>query len=363
MAITVDQALAGTFLGKVVTDCAGAMIALLCALGDRLGLFKDLATNGPATSDELAARLGLDPRYTLEWLRGMRATGYVLHDPASDRYELPREHAVVLADEAGPLFIAPGFGMLAPLVEQFDRVVHAFEAGGGVPQSEYSAAWWQNMQRFTAAWYEHELVEHWIGALPSLRDKLERGAAGADIGCGGGRAVIKLAQAFPESRFTGFDVVPEQIELARASAERAGVSDRTTFVVLDAGDGLPGRFDLVTSFDALHEAVDPRAALQAMRDAVKNDGTVLMSEMNCADRHEDNATPMHALFYGMSIFYCMTTVMAHGGAAVGTCGMPEAEVRRLCSEVGFAAVRRVEPAPEHMSVASLENILYELTPA
>lgn len=357
-----DQVKAGEFLAKVVTDSAGASVAILCELGDRLGLFKSMAGQPPATAEEVATRADLNERYTLEWLRGMRAGGYVTYDADSDTYHFPDEHAAVLAAEAGPLFIAPGFRMFPPLIEQLPKLAEAFRHGGGVPQSAYSADWWENMGRFTAGWYQNQLIEEWIPAIPASMAKLEQGAEAADIGCGSGRAVIRLAEAFPRSRFVGFDVVPEQVQLATANAERAGVSDRASFVAIDAADGLPSSFDLITTFDALHEANDPRAVLAAVRSALKDDGTYLMSEMNCCDRHEENITPLHALFYTLSLTYCLTTVMSHGGAALGTCGLPEAEVRRLCEEVGFSSVARLDPSPGVVSVASVENILYEIRP-
>lgn len=358
----IDQVKAGEFLAKAVTDSAGAAVAILCELGDRLGLFKSLADNPPATATEFAEQAGIHERYALEWLRGMRAGGYVTYDPETERFDLPPEHAAVLADEAGPLFIAPGFRMFPPLIENLDQLAHAFVHGGGVPQSSYNADWWENMGRFTAGWYQNQLVQEWIPAVPKTQMKLEDGALAADIGCGSGRAIIRLAEAFPNSRFVGFDVVPEQVELATANAERAGVGDRASFAALDVASGLPDQYDLITTFDALHEANDPRAVLAAVRKALKDDGIYLMSEMNCNDRHEENITPLHALFYTLSLTYCLTTVMSHGGAALGTCGLPEAEVRRLCEEVGFSAVNRLDPNPGVISVASVENILYEIQP-
>jgi 2-polyprenyl-3-methyl-5-hydroxy-6-metoxy-1,4-benzoquinol methylase len=357
----VDQVKAGEFLAKAVTDAAGASAAVLSELGDRLGLFRTLADNPPLTASEFAERAGINERYGLEWLRGMRATGYIIYDADAETYDLPPEHAAVLADEAGPLFIAPGFRMFPPVMEHLDEIADAFVNGGGVPQSSYSDHWWENMERFTAGWYEHHLVQEWIPAIPETHAKLESGAIAADIGCGSGRAVIKLAKHFPNSKFVGYDVVPEQIALATANAEKAGVSKNASFAVLEVADGLPEKYDLITTFDALHEAVDPPAVLRAVRQGLQDDGAYLLSEMNC-EPHDENITPLHALFYTLSIGYCLTTVMSHGGAALGTCGLPEPELRRYCQDAGFSEVRRLDPSPGVISVASVENILYEIRP-
>ena len=66
-----DQAKMEAFVHKVFGDTSAALTTTLAALGDRLGLFKDLAANGPATSVELATRTGMHERYAREWLGGM----------------------------------------------------------------------------------------------------------------------------------------------------------------------------------------------------------------------------------------------------------------------------------------------------
>jgi SAM-dependent methyltransferase len=358
--VVVDDAKVAEFAGKVVTDAGGAMAVLLCELGDRLGLLRSLAEEGAATSAELAERTGLQERYVREWLHGLAAAHYLDRDVADpERFSLPPERVPVLADEGGRWFAAPAFRMLPPLVGNLDGVAHAFEAGGGVPTTAYGPAWWDGMQRFTASFHTL-LATEWIPSLPALHAKLERGATGADVGCGAGRASISLARAYPASRFVGFDVVPDQIALARANARDAGVGDRVSFEVLEVARGLPGRYDLMTTFDAVHEAIDPVGLLRAIRAATADDGSYLMAELNCADRPEDNVGPLHAMLYGLSVLYCMTTTLAHGGAGLGACGLPEARVRELCTQVGFSSVRRV-PLP-YTSLASIENILYEVRP-
>ena len=147
----------------------------LTALGDRLGLFKDLANNGPATPAELAERAGVNERYAAEWLRGMAAAEYLEHDRGSDRYTLPPEHAVALAHEgADPAFLCGTMQMVPAMFEPFDQLAEAFRNGGGVQQSEFGADWWDGMQRFTAAWFESELMNDWMPALPHVHEKLER---------------------------------------------------------------------------------------------------------------------------------------------------------------------------------------------
>jgi SAM-dependent methyltransferase len=260
-----------------------------------------------------------------------------------------------LAEESGPMFLLGGFQMFPGVAGAMDKVLDAFRNGGGAPQSAYGPDFWDGMQRFTASWFEHLLLGEWMPKLPHLVEKLERGATLADVGCGAGRAVLKYAEAYPNSTFVGFDAFEGQIERARANAEAAGVADRVSFELLEVAQGLPGQYDIVTTFDVVHDAVDPRGLVKAIRKGTKDDGSYLMLEINCADRHEDNEGPLAALFYGFSVTYCMTTSLANGGEGLGTCGMPPAKVQELGEEAGFTRVERVE-------IENPFNTLFELRP-
>jgi SAM-dependent methyltransferase len=351
-----DEAKAEAFVEQALGNVSGAMVTALSVLGDRLGLFTELAENGPATTSDLARRAGIDERYAAEWLRGMAAAEYLEHDSTSGCYTLPAEHVPVLAEEAGPFFLCGGYQMLPAMLAPIDRLEQAFRSGGGVTQAEYPDELWDGMQRFTASWFENLLLGEWMPALPHIHAKLEDGAVAADVGCGSGRASIAYAQAYPNSTFVGFDAFEGQLERARANAAEAGVGDRVSFELLDVSEGLPESYDLVTTFDVIHDSVDPRGLLKAIREGTKEGGSYLMLEINSADRHEDNQGPLAALFYGFSVFYCMTTSLAHGGEGLGTCGMPEAKVRELCTEAGFGTVERA-PVEENPF-----NVLYEARP-
>jgi 2-polyprenyl-3-methyl-5-hydroxy-6-metoxy-1,4-benzoquinol methylase len=338
---SVDQAQTEAFMAKAFGDFCGAMTTALCSLGDRLGLFKALA-EGPARSEELAERAGIDPRYALEWLRGMTAAGYVEHDRDSGAFTLPPAHAPVLATEGGPMFLGGAYQETMGMLSVFDGVVEQARSGGGVDQSQYPADFWDGLARFTNGWFENHLVQEWIPAMPDLQAKLEAGASCADVGCGAGRASIKLAEAFPASRHVGFDVSDPQIERAEANAKQAGVGDRVHFEKRDVGlHGLPEKYDVITTFDVIHDAVDPLGLLKSIHTGLKNDGIYVCLDINCQDDPADNEGPLAAAFYGFSVFYCMTTSLAHHGAALGTCGLPEAKLRELCAEAGFSDVRRL----------------------
>jgi SAM-dependent methyltransferase len=341
------------FMGRGITDIAGAMTTIFCIVGDRLGLFQAL-DHGPANAAELAGWSGIDERYALEWLRGLASAGYV-EELENGRYVLPSAHAVVLAREGNPMFVGGAFQELGGMLSALERIIEAFRAGGGVPQAAYPDDAYTGMARFTAAWFDHHLLGAWLPLLPELRERLETGVRWADVGSGSGRAVIRLAQEFPQSTFAGFDVFPAQVERARAAAAEAGVADRVSFQVADAARRIPGTWDVISTFDVVHDAVDPDALVAGIRRSLADDGTYLMLEINCSDEHADNRGPLATVLYGFSVLYCMTTSLAHGGAGLGTCGCPPAVVERIGRDAGFTVVREVP-------IGDPFNRLYELHP-
>ncbi len=317
------------------------MATLLAALGDRLGIFKHLAVDGPATSAELAARAGLDERYTREWLGGMLAAGYLEYDPASERFTLPAEHVPVLATERGAVSFSGLHECLLSQIRVLDQVSRAFREGGGVSQSAYGEDTWDGLERVTSGWFENSLLDVWLPSMPDVLARLEHGCDVADVGCGRGRALIKLATAFPKSRFVGFDNFAPAIERATTYARESGVSDRVRFEQRDVAQGLPGHFDVMTTFDVIHDSADPPGILRAIRQALTDDGVYLCVDINASDKREENVGPIATLFYGFSILYCMTSSLAAGGMGLGTVGLPESTLRTLASQAGFGSVRRV----------------------
>jgi 2-polyprenyl-3-methyl-5-hydroxy-6-metoxy-1,4-benzoquinol methylase len=343
------------FIQKVLGDNSATMTTILASLGDRLGLFKDLATNGPATSAELAQRTGANERYVREWLGGMATAGYIHYDPSTHRFTLPLEHVAALASEGGPFFFGGIYEMLPAFMSVFNKVAEAFRSGGGVRQADYPPAMWDGLERFTAGWFNNLLLQQWIPAMPKVEAKLKAGARVADVGCGRGRALIKLAETFPASEYTGFDAFAPAVAEASGKAQAAGVAQRVSFQQLDASKRLPGQFDIITTFDVVHDAIDPLGLLRAIRAALNSDGVYVCLDINCSDKLEENIGPLGAMFHGVSVMYCMTTSLAFGGAGLGTVGFHESKVQELCSEAGFSSVRK-------LALENPFNNLYEISP-
>lgn len=350
----IDQAKTQAFMGKAMTDVVSTVTTVMASIGDRLGLFKELA-KGPTTSAELAERAHVNERYVREWLGEMTSAAYLAYDPASQRFTLPPEHAPVLAQEGGPFFFGGAFQMVIAEIGPFNQLLHAFRQGGGVPMEAYGPELWEGQARFSSGFFEHLLVPVWLPAMEEVAAKLERGALVADVGCGQGRALIKLAQSYPQSRYVGYDLFAPTVEQATANAQAAGVADRVRFEQRDVSEGLPEQYDVITTFDVVHDAVDPRKLLRAIREGLRPGGRYVCMEVNGSDRLEENVGLLGSLFYGVSVLYCMTTSLAHQGEGLGTLGLPETKLRELCAEAGWNSVRRVP-------IEVPFNNLYEITP-
>ncbi|MEV4740998.1 methyltransferase domain-containing protein [Streptomyces sp. NPDC049555] len=352
-----DPSAVAQFLGRVTDDLATAMAGVLCALGVRLGLFAALGTAGPATATELADRTGLSQRHLREWLRGLTSAGYLEHDRGHDRYALPPAHAAVLAFEDSPLHLAPGFALIPPLAAAVEDVADDFRTGKGLERSAYSEQLFTAMEHMSATWLEQQLTEQWIPAVPGLLPALEQGGAVADIGCGGGLALIRLARRFPACRLTGYDLHEPNVRRAREAVREADLADRVTVAAADAATALAdaGPLRLVTLFDVLHDAAAPEDLLRTVRSALEPDGVLLVLESPAADDPADNAGPQATVLYATSTLYCLPTALADGAPGHGTLGLPPSQIHRLAGEAGFG---RVEEVP----TGSPFTALYALRP-
>ncbi len=329
-----------TFLGGAVSDVGTAMIGALSYIGDRLDLYKALATNGASTIDEFARATKLQPRYLREWLNAMVTARYVDYDPETQKYSLSPEHAAVLADESSPFFIGGFLEMIVPNVMQAPKLVKAFKNGKGVPQSAYPPEAFEAIERATAPWYRHKLVKHWIPTMPDVQAKLEAGGLALDVGCGSGRAAIAIAKGFPKAKTFGYDNHAGSVERARANAKAEGVGKRVSFKVVDAKRMRGAKFDFISTFDVVHDAADPIGLLKGIRRVLKADGTYLMLEMNCSPNVHENVNFVGKFLYSVSTLYCMTQSLAQNGAGIGA-AMGEPKARELATAAGFSHFRRL----------------------
>jgi SAM-dependent methyltransferase len=341
---TPDEAKLNAFLGQVVGDLSSYAGAVMGYIGDRLGLYKAMADGAPITSAELAARTGTAERYVRDWLVNQAAGGYVEYDAASGRYRLPPEQAVALTDESSPAFVGGAFQVMLSLAHSLARVTENVRSGQGMFWGEHHPDLFEGTERFFKPGYIGNLVPSWIPALDGVQAKLEAGARAADVGCGHGATTIIMAQAFPNSRFVGFDYHEPSIERARRAAEEAGVAERVEFHLAESGDFPGGDYDLVAFFDCLHDMAHPEAAARRAYETLKEDGTVLLVEPMAGARVEDNFNPVGRLFAAASVLVCTPNAIAGGGTGLGTIASDQ-DLANVFGAAGFRRFRRATETP------------------
>ncbi len=329
------------FAFKVVGDLAAAMSGPLIYVGDSMGLFKALSESGPITALELADKVELNERYVREWASALVAAEYLKYDPQTCRISLPLEHAMVLAHEGSPVFVGGLAQMIPDHYRILPKIMEAFRRGGGVPYSDYSEDTFGGTERLFRPGYANFMVQKWLPTMPEVMNKLEAGAKVADVGCGRGAALLEIARAFPNSRFSGYDNYAPGIAYANENARSHGLSGRLSYEVRGATD-LPqtGDFDLVMTCDCLHDMVTPEGCARSIRGALKPDGTWFCIEPNIADTLEANINPLGKLFYSVSTLQCMTVSLAHNGAGYGAC-MGAANVKKVAELAGFTRFRKL----------------------
>jgi 2-polyprenyl-3-methyl-5-hydroxy-6-metoxy-1,4-benzoquinol methylase len=335
------------FVGRFATDLGAVLHGATVVIGDRLGLYSALAQRGPSTAAELAAATGCDERYLQEWLSAQVAAEYACYDPETGRFHLDEAQAACLADDALPTFMAGGMAVASSLHRDQDVVEEAFRTGAGVGWHQHHQDLFVGTERFFRPGYAANLTTSWIPSLDGVEAKLAAGATVADVGCGHGASTILLAQAYPSSRFVGFDYHAPSIEVARKRAAEAGVGDRVRFEVASASDFTGGPYDLVCIFDALHDMGEPGAAAAHIRAQLADEGTLLLVEPNAGDRLEDNLHLVGKIFYSASSFIC-TPASRHQGGEHAACLGAQAGQGRLTEVLrgaGFGSVRRAAETP------------------
>jgi len=344
-ATQIDEAKLEAFMGQAVTDMGAIISAPLMMIGEKLGLYKAMAGAGALTSAEVAERSGAAERYVREWLRNQAAGGYVIYDPESDRYTLPDEQALALADEDSPFYILGVYDSIASLYADEDKITEAFRSGEGMGWHEHDHRLFRGTERFFRPGYRAHLVGEWIPALDGVQEKLERGAKVADVGCGHGASTVIMAQAFPNSEFFGFDCHAPSIERADEVAKEAGVDDRITFATGSAKEYPGDGYDLVCVFDCLHDMGDPVGASRHVLQTLASDGTWMIVEPFANDRVEENLNPVGRVFYGASTVICTPASLAQEvGLALGA-QAGEAQLTEVLKQGGFSRVRRATETP------------------
>ncbi len=342
---TIDPAKVHAFTMRALGDLSSGYTGVMVSLGIKLGLYKAMAGAGPLSTREIAARAGCAERYVREWLNAQAAGGYVTYHAASGTYELLPEQAMVLADEESPVHIPPAWNVVAAMWSDEDKALEAFRTGKGVAWSEHDGRMACGVAAFYRNGYRASLVPQWLPALDGVVAQLEAGITVADVGCGHGHSTRLMAEAFPNSRFLGFDTHPPSIEAARANAAAAGVAGRADFMLARADNYPDRRYGLICFFDTLHDLGDPVAAARHAAETLAPGGTVLLVEPFANDRVEDNLSTVAQLYYSASTMICTAHAISEGGTLVLGAQAGQARLAEVFRKAGFTHFRRAAETP------------------
>lgn len=315
---TYDQRKAEAFAGQLLQAINGGFTAIATGIGSRTGLFDTMAELPPSTSTQIASRAGLNERYVREWLGAMVTAKIVEYEPDHQTYFLPPEHAAFLTTASGPDNLGV-FASIVPIVSKtVEKVTDCFHHGGGVSYDHFGQCL-HCISETTEAFVDKYLLKGVLPLVPGLTERLEAGITVLDVGCGHGHTLNVMAKAFPKSRFTGYDFVPESIAHAQQEARAMGCTN-TTFKVLDVAEmDEVEKYDLITAFDAIHDQAWPRKVLANIYRALRHEGIFLMADINASSRLEENMDhPLAPTFYTISFSHCMTVSLAAGGEGLGT---------------------------------------------
>lgn len=335
-----DDARRERFGQRLLSALNDGALCLMVSIGHRTGLFDTMRGLEPATSAEIAERAGLSERYVREWLGAMVTSGVVEVDPATTRCRLPEEHACFLTRAAAADNMAV-FAQYVPLLGSVeDDIVACFRQGGGVPYERYPR-FHDVMAEDSGQSVLSSLESHVLPLVPGLTGRLAAGIHVLDVGCGRGRIINHLAALYPSSRFTGMDLSAEAIAFGRMEAQRNGLAN-VEFTEADLSDfdrhARPEAYDLVTTFDAVHDQARPLSVLKGIRRTLKDDGVYLMQDIRGSSHvHENIGHPLGTLLYTISCMHCMTVSLAQGGAGLGAM-WGEQRTREYLGRAGFGAV-------------------------
>jgi 2-polyprenyl-3-methyl-5-hydroxy-6-metoxy-1,4-benzoquinol methylase len=334
---TIDSYKADLFAEKMLNVINYGALALMTSIGHRTALFDVMAILPPSTSEQIAKEAQLNERYVREWLGSMVTGGFIEYNPQQETYFLPPEHAAFLTRSAASDNIAVVVQYIPLLATVEDKIIDCFHQGGGVPYSEYKG-FHQIMAEESSQTVVSALIDSILPLIPGLTDLLQSGIEVLDVGCGSGYAMITLALAFPKSRFTGYDFSEEAIENGNKAVQQFGLTN-VRFLVKDAATiNEVESYDLITTFDSVHDQAKPDVVLKRIAAALRPQGVYLMQDIRASSYvHRNLNHPIAPMLYTISCLHCMSVSLAVGGAGLGAVWGEEKAVEMLY-KAGFTQV-------------------------
>ncbi len=336
-----DTSGAEAFAERMAETVNTAAVALMVSVGHRTGLFDTMADLPASTSDEIAGAAELSERYVREWLAAMVTGGIVTYDLKRRTYLLPPEHAACLTRGAPLGNLGVAANAIPVVAAAHDRIIDCFETGEGTRYDDYPC-FHQMMAEDSGQTVVDQLFDLILPLAPELPGRLVDGIDVLDAGCGSGRALVAMAERFPNSRFTGYDLCADAVASARQATRAAGLGN-LSFEVRDlTGFDEKAGYDLVTSFDAVHDQKDPQGLLSGLYGALRSGGVYIMQDIGGSAHLENNLDfPMAAFLYTASCLHCMPVSLGQGGAGLGTMWGWETALEML-KAAGFAEPERLQ---------------------
>jgi SAM-dependent methyltransferase len=341
----IDEGRLESLLGQAVTDMGAALNGALVALGADLGLWSAMNGAGPMTPADLARSTHVPEPYVNQWLSAQAASGYVDYDDGAGTFTLSPEQAMAFAEQDSPAYVVGGYHIIGSVYRDRAGLAEAFSSGKGFGWHQHDPELFLGTEQFFRPGYRTHLLTEWIPALEGMTQRLESGAKVADVGCGHGVSTALMAGAYPGSTFTGFDYHPESITRAEKLAAEEGVSANTQFMTSSAAEYPGTDYDLICFFDCLHDMGDPVGAMKHAREAIRDDGSVMLVEPFAHDTLAENLNPVGRVYYAASTVICTPASLSQDvglglGAQAG-----EARLRAIAEEAGFTRFRRAAETP------------------
>lgn len=339
LTVRFDQNKAELFTEKLLTMMTHAALTLMLSIGHRTGLFDVMSKMPYATSKEIADKAKLKERYVREWLNALVAGGIIHYDANKKNYHLPPEHGAFLTRESSPSNFAVIAQFIPVLAYVEDGIVDAFIHGGGVPYEAYSR-FHEVMAEESAQTVLSALIDKILPLAEGLTSKLHAGITVLDIGCGYANALILMAKTFPNSHFVGYDLCDETI----SHAQQVATENRLNNIYFEKKDLAnwheKERYDLITSFDVIHDQAKPVEVLKNVYNALKQDGFFLMQDIKSSSHVEKNLdNPIAPFIYTISCMHCMTVSLSQDGAGLGA-AWGEELAEKMLRDSGFTKIKR-----------------------
>ena len=339
--MSASQQTADEVAERLFGSLLGTVEILSVYIGDRLGWYRSLASEGPASSVELAQRTDTQVRYAREWLEQQAVAGLLTAEsdgaPDDRRFAIPPSTAEVMTDPTSLAYLAPFSRVIGAVGPVLPQLLEAYSNGGGVSWDALGNDARESQADANRPWYEKQLGPA-LASVPAVHEVLSAPSCRVlDVGCGGGWSSISLARAYPSATVLGVDIDQPSVDLATANARAAGVGARARFLCQDAAS-LPERtVDVAFAFECLHDMPRPVEVLSAVRRALAPGGSLIVMDEAVAEAFAPDGNDLERIMYGFSLLVCLPDGLS-SPPSVGTgTVMRPSTLQRYGETAGFAA--------------------------